>query len=615
MVNGVCQCYTTGAFVNTGVCSCGVNALNVSNTCICPTNSSLINNVCTCDKIVGQSIINGACQCPAGQSVVNDTCKQINYVINISDFECSQVLFTQQFDIQSITHQITDQNNFSTGYVFSTTIQNAFIDISNQVYSATVYPLFQSQNTFTNLKIQFGTQILNSGSLLQTSSSISINQMNIISRSGNQLTINSAKQLNILTASSTGANIIKLLINLSYAPSNGNITLINTINGVFNISGYQILGTYISTGTVAMIGLNIYYATIDVNQVSIKPTAFSVGNSSSYLFGNATTTSTIKINNFAVILGNSSEFVLLDSLSTTSTNYYQFGGIITYINSNSVFSVNNVIFDSYQKFSTGSYVSQSGFLVGYNGKAISNSIIIQNVCMQQNIISTTTFYYFGLIGLNIGNTSVLNVFVTFSVQGIYFYCFGIIGYQYDGSIYAEVMNLRTSVSLNTGEGYNVGSLFGWEAPQNCSIQNASIIKGEIKSSSQVGGFFGRQYNNLTMINSSMQYMNIVSNNTHVGGIIGYSLNNNATIMNSSIQQTNVSASGSNVGGFVGYCNQQLNLINSKIEFVRLLCSGNIGIIVGQLSGSVYFTSSSSTQIYVNNVLRSNCAVLSNRDGC
>ncbi|CAL6004934.1 Conserved_hypothetical protein [Hexamita inflata] len=239
MNNGVCQCYTTGAFVNNGACTCGEKALNVSNTCICPTNSSLVNNVCTCNKIQGQLIINGSCQCPAGQSVNNETCKQINYEINISDFKCSQELFTQQFDIQSITNQISASSNFSAGYVFSSTniIQNAFIDISDNVYSTTVYLLFQSQNSFVNLKIQFGTQSLNSGSLLLSSSSVSINQMNVISRSGSQLTINSAKQLNILTSSTSSANITNLLVNLSLAPSNGNITLINNINGIFNISG------------------------------------------------------------------------------------------------------------------------------------------------------------------------------------------------------------------------------------------------------------------------------------------------------------------------------------------------------------------------------------------
>ncbi|CAL6049750.1 Conserved_hypothetical protein [Hexamita inflata] len=584
MNNGTCQCQTIGAFANNGACVCGLNALNVSDTCTCPTNSSFVNNICNCDKISGQQIVNGACQCPTGQSVVNDKCM---YVVKTSNFECSLPVFTQQFDIQSITHQVTASSNFSDGYAFSasTTIQNAFIDISDNVYSTTVYPLFQSQSTFTNLKIQFGSQTFDSGSLLLSSSSVSINQMNIISRPGSQLTVNSAQLLNILTQSSNSANITNLLLNLSFAPSSGNITLINSINGVFDVSGYQVLGTYISTGSVAMLGLNVNSATVNMNEVTFKPSAFNVGNCSSYLFGNAAITNTIQINNFAVIIGSSSNFLLLGSISTTSyyNNYYLFGGIVAYINSNSVVSVNNVILDSYQRFST-SYVSNSGFLVGHSS-ASSSSITILNVCLQQNSTgSTTSFYYFGLVGRNNGNSSVRNTSVSFAVQGTHFHCVGIIGYQDSGSIYAEVMSVRASINLSSVSGNNVGSIFGLEYAKNCSVQNTSVAGGSINSgSSGVGGFVGYQTQNLT-------------------------------IMNSSMQQTNISSS-SRVGGFVGYQSSgQLYLIGSRIQAVRISGSST-GIVVGIVSGTISISSSSSEQVYVNGGLRGDCAAMSNRDGC
>ncbi|CAL6082996.1 Conserved_hypothetical protein [Hexamita inflata] len=576
--NGACQCQTTGAFPNNGVCTCGVNALNSSNTCICPINSSLVNNICTCDKVVGQSIIDNTCQCPSGQSVINDTCKQINYVINISNFECSQELFSQQFDILSITNLITVPSNFSAGYVFSSIniIKNALIDISDNVYSTTVYPLFQSQNSFTNLKIQFGTQTLNFGSImLSSTTSISVNQMNIISKPGKQLIVNNL--LNIITPTSSSTNITNMLVNLSIASSSGNITLMNNINGIFNISGYQVLGSYISTGTVAMIGLNINSATVNVNQVSFKPTAFNIGNSSSYLFGNVATTSTIQINNFAIIIGSSSYFLVLDSISTSTSNYYIFGGIIACINGDSTINVNNVILDSYQKFST-SYVRNSGFLVGSNRNTNSN-ITIKNLCLNQNMTSITQqFSYFGIIGINYGNTSIQSVYMSFYVQGMYFNRFGVIGEQQSSSIYVEVINLRTSVRISSTSGTYVGTLVGVQEGKNCSVQNVSIFEANINSGSTqyVGGFFGHQCEN-------------------------------TTIENSSIQQTNISAS-SRVGGFIGNNNNILYLINSKIIQVRLSGS-EIGIIT---DGTVYFTRSSSANIYVNNFLRSDCAILSNQ---
>ncbi|CAL6088343.1 Conserved_hypothetical protein [Hexamita inflata] len=587
MNNGVCQCQTVNAFVNNGACTCGQDSLNVSNTCQCPVNSSLVNKICTCDKIIGQQMVNGMCQCPSGQNIVNESCKQTSYVINITNFECSQEIFTQTFDIQSITNQLNSSNNFSSGYVFSASnvIQNAFVDISDNIYTSTVYPLFQSQNTFYNLKIQFGTQSLNGGSFIISSCiSISINQMNVVSRSGSQLTLNTAK-LNILTSSLSTANINNLLVNLSFSPSYGNITLISDINGVFNITGYQVLGSYVSSQTVVMICININTATVKVNQVNFKPTTFTVGNSSSYLFGNAVTTSTILINNFVVIIGNSSNFQLLGSIYTSIASSYQFGGVISCINSNSILSVNNIILDSYQQFST-SYVSYSGVLVGKNMQSNSSSITIINLCLQQNITSNTTKYdNFGLIGSNIGNISVQNVSVSLSVQGSLFWSFGIIGYQYTNSINVMVINLKTSVNIvSSGYGDNIGSLIGVEMANNCSIFNVSVVGENIRfssSSEEAGGFIGHQCYN-------------------------------ATIMNCLIQQTNIS--GSNyVGGFVGYVNGQLYLINSKIQLVRLTGT-YVGIVAGQ--GSVYFTSSSSTNNYVNGVLQHDCVVLSNfKIGC
>ncbi|CAL5994162.1 Conserved_hypothetical protein [Hexamita inflata] len=585
IVNNICTCnLITGQIMNNGVCECQALGAFINNgDCICPTDTSLVNNVCICDKISGQQVINGICQCVAGQSIVDNSCQ---YIINIQNIECSQQLFVQQFDIYSVTNLITS-SNFSAGYVFSGTmiIENAFIDISDNVYSTTVYPLFQSQSTFTNLKIQFGTQSLNSGSLIMSSSSVSINQMNIISRPDSQLKVNSAEQFNILMSSSSATSISNLLLNLSFAPSNGNITLINNFENWFIIDGYQVLGTYISTGTVAMIALNINSATVDVFSVSIIPSAFNVGNGSSYLFGNAETMNQVGINNLSVIIGNSSNFLLLDS------NSYQFGGVFACINRDSNINVSNVILDSYQNFSDIN-VNNSGLLFGQNLKL--SSITIINVCMQQNITSNTQFVNFGLIGINYGSTSILNVSIAFSIQGDTGICFGIIGSQYDDSIYAEVVNLRASVSFVFRFGNQIGSLFGYESAQNCSIQNASVIEGNISISSQrhsdygFGGFIGKQRINATIADSLIYQMNITGDR-YTGGFVGY------------------------------YSSGQLYLINSKMHLVRL--SGSIVGLVSQTTqdyfpGTIYFTNSSSTQNYVNDLLQSDCAdIISDTFGC
>ncbi|CAL6051473.1 Conserved_hypothetical protein [Hexamita inflata] len=586
MNNGICKCHTANAYVNNWACVCGVDALNVSNVCTCPAKSSLVNNICTCDQITGQQMITGICSCPSGQYVVNNSCHLSNYVITTSNFECGQEVFSQSFYVQSILKLINNSGNFSAGYVFNaaTKVENAFIDISDNVYSTVVYPLFQSQSTFMNCKIQFGTQTLNSGSfIISSSTSISINQMNIISRSDSQIKVSAAQQLTILAPSTTSANITNLLVNLSLAPSSGNISLFNNINGVFSITGYQILGSYVSTGTVAMVGVNINTATVNVNYVSFQPTIYNVGNSSSYLFGNAiTTTSRIQINNFAAILGNSSNFLLLGSISTASnlTSFYIFGGLIAYINSASTLNIKDVIYDCYQKFST-NYVSKSGFLIGYLSSN-SNSITINSLCIQQTMKSTTIqFVNFGIIGWNCGNLSIDDASIVFSAQATYIYCFGIIGYQQVNSLYAEVINLKTSVILSSISGDFVGSIFGAEQTTNSSIQNTILIDSSISSGSiHVGGFTGQLCFNLTIYNSTIS-QTIVSGTTSVGGIIGI-------------------------------CYQKLYLLNSKIQFIRIFGSAQIGIIIGEKGNDVIsLAGSSSTSNYINGAQQNNCAALSN----
>ncbi|CAL6040711.1 Hypothetical_protein [Hexamita inflata] len=573
-----------------------------------------INNLCELIKCLNNQ----------DQQNISGTC----YIVNNEDddkFTCSQKVYLAQFDVSIITHVIKNFDNFSNGYVFAsdTDIQNAFVDVSDYVYSTFVYPLFQSQSTFTNLKIQFGAQTLNSGSFIISSvQSIIINQMNIISRPGSQLTVNANSQLNILTDSPSDAIIHNLLVNLSL-DSYGNITLINNINNILNISKYQVIGDYISNSIVAMIGIHVQSATIHVNHVNFRPSAFNVGNGSSYLFGSSESENTITliINHFAVIIGNRLNFLLLGSISTTddTANYYLFGGVIAFVQY-SVLSniiINNVVFDSYQNFNT-MFVSQSGFLVGsiYD---LWSSVTINNVCILQNMTSTTNFRYFGLGGSCGVNTFIYNASVTFSVQGESFSAFGIIGGQ--GSSYAEVKNLRTSVSVNSISqppqdigNVVVGIVFGSLWAKNCTILNTTVIGGNIVSSQCNCGIFGILFFNTTIINSSISYTNISGYN--VGGIIGWQFEERGETIIRDSAISNMNIFGSNcVGGVIGLweCQFPLYLINLQINLVHLSCSGiRVGIVVGySYNGTYSFTNSIARSNFINGVKQTECANLSN----
>ncbi|CAL6000875.1 carboxypeptidase_regulatory-like domain-containing protein [Hexamita inflata] len=508
------------------------------------------------------------------------------YVIQQENqLSCSSKIYSSSFDIQIVTNKIS-QDSFSADYVFptQTIVQNAFIDLQDNIYT-TVKPLFQSQSTFINLKIQFGTQIISGGSFIlsSTATSIAINQMNIVSKMSKQIAL-TASQLNLITSTSINAVINNLLVNLSFSPSSGNISLINNIKGVFNISGYQVFGEYSSTLTVTMIGLNINTATVNINQMSFMPSSFNVGNGSSYLFGSSVgTKSTFLINNLALIIGNNSNTQLLASVTAnTSSYYYLFGGVIALMSDSSI-NITNIILDSNQKFSS-DYVRNNGFLVGYVQTTTSN-ITVTNVCLQQNIISTTIqFYYFGLIGKNSGNTYLQNLSVTLSVQGIYFGDFGIVGYQYYDSTYAEIKNLMTSTTLRSENGWIVGLIFGYESANNCSIQNAAVV-GQNISSGQT---------------------------SYIGGYIGFQLlNANLTTLDSQISEATFSGMDS-IGGLIGRSQSSLYLININIKFVHIDGTGqHIGIVIGFSEGTYAFSCSSSSSNYINGVQQKDCAALSN----
>ncbi|CAL6020897.1 Hypothetical_protein [Hexamita inflata] len=587
-----------------------VDGLCIQVTCVISGQKS-INGACQCTT-TNAIVQSGSCVCPPDQVVINNACQ---YVINESIYEqqCSYEIYNTFFDIQSVTNQISS-NNFSVGYVFSssTEIQNAFIDVSDNVYTTVVQPLFQSKTAFYNLKIQFGSQSLISGSFIISSSTvIKIAQMNILSRSGSQITVSSASQLNIITSSSTSANISNLLVNLSFAASNGNITLFSDIKDIFNISGYQVLGTYVSTQTVAMIGLNFHEfvklsPTLNVNQVSFKPNVYNVGNSSSYLL-TRTDQSTVIVTNLAIIMGNSSNFQLLGSISSTLSNFYMFGGVINY-NYHSLISIHNVILDSFQHISS-DYIGKSGYLLGYLLGSIESTQII-NVCLQQNITSTTLkFSSIGLIGCSYNNLLLQNTSIIFSVQGAQFWCLGVVGLQNSN---AQIFNLQMSMNLSESitQGGNIGSLFGIASA--ATIKNATLYKSNLTSCNAVGGLIGLQTGIITFLNTIITKLSISTGAWNVGGFIAQS-DGNANFVNSTISESNISTTSSRyVGGLIG-SSKNINLMSVKIIQIRLSgVNATFGIVSAEnLQGSQIISGSLAVQNYIKDVLQSDCSVLAN----
>ncbi|CAL6051383.1 InlB_B-repeat-containing protein [Hexamita inflata] len=554
---------------------------------------------------------------------------------------CSQKIYLYTFDITDVTNAVI-AGSFSKGYVFNTNIQNAFIVVAADVYNSqsTLNPLFQSQGSFTNIKIRFDTQSIKSGSFISsTSKSITINYMNIISKSGSQITQAASSQLNILTPQTTSAVISNLQVNLSFAPSSGIITLIASINGVFNMTNYHVLGTYCSTLTVAMISLNIISAA-NVNQVSFKPSTFNVGSSSSYLFSQVS--GSLIVNNLAVVIGNRSNYLLLSQIETTdkSSNYYRFGGIAANINSASNITVNYAIYDCYQQVST-TYVSYSGFLIG---NSQSQNTTLLNICFKQSMISSSTqFNWFGLVGSNNNNISVINASVTLFLNGAVIYSTGFIGFQEFSAYYAQVTNLKSSLSFISQSGQYIGQVVyrsfvgqgraancfvtnstlssanisvnahsvagfigsqGYNMPTNTTITNSSVNNSNISGLGSVGGFIGYQAQNFTIINSTVNKVNISGENA-IGGLISFQ-GQNATIIDSIILSANISGN-EQIGGLIGCSQSTLQLTNTKIQFVHVFGTNYLGVVIGQnADGAKTILGSSGAGNFIRNVAQQNC---------
>ncbi|CAL6025477.1 Hypothetical_protein [Hexamita inflata] len=576
MVNGSCiqvTCPIQGQFSINGICQCtNINSFIQDQACVCPSSSVLVGNTCTCTQL--------------GNSIVNNTCKKTSQVILNADntVMCTQQVSLTTYEVVSTIVYSIIQSNFSSGYVFSsTTIQNALIDITDSTYS-TVQPLFQSQSSFVNIVIQIGTQTLNGGSILSTGSQITINSVNIVSKQSTSISIAVGFQINILSPVSSNSIISSLLLNLTFALSQGNITLFGSITGTMDVNNYQINGQYFSTACVALLGISVSSANISLKYITAAPFAFNVGNYSALLLSNVQA-STISIVNIIIMLGNSTNQQITNSITSTATNTYQFGGLITYVY-NATTKINSLLINSNQSF-TSNYVANSGLVIG-NAQYYKTVVIIQNFCFKQQLNSTSlNFTSVGIFGLYIGNISIKQSSIIFNIQTAYLRNFGIIGSSKVSAIYSELIDMKVSVNTIVGTNSNgmVSSLVGDQEFSLISVQNLYVSSCNISSQNLNGCF------------------------------IGYSFSSNVTIINSSVQNSNITSTQQWVGGLIGYSNAcKYKITNVSVQVVRIKSASYQGIILGlDFNGSNAFTISSSWTAgnYVNDVQQVDCSNLTN----
>ncbi|CAL6020544.1 Hypothetical_protein [Hexamita inflata] len=408
-----------------------------------------------------------------------------------------------------------------------------------------------------------------------------INQLNIISRAGSQITASSG-QVNILITSSSNANITNFLVNLSFAMSQGGIALINNIAGVFIFNNYQILGSYQSQSCVSLVGKIASQSTITINNFNFMPIIFNVGNSSSYMFSQVAFTS-IQINNTAIILGNKSNSQISNAIITNSSFSYQFSGIISQT-FNTILLISKLISDCNQQYSQ--YIQKSGQLVGIAQQQV-NNITIVNICLLQ-YINTQQYRQSGLIGYQEGNISIQQMKIQYIVNGL-LTSIGLIGVQSSWCLQAEISNIviifNSIVDL-------------------ASYGQVSAIVGASSSTQQI---------NFSIINVIVQNSTLESQ-YYIGAFVGYySSNTNFVILqNSTVQFSNITGFKQMSGGLIGNSyNVSIKIDNIILQSLRIFAPSKYGIIIGFDNGNT-FNIQNSVSIgsnYINNVIVSNCASL------
>lgn len=249
---------------------------------------------------------------------------------------------------------------------------------------------------------------------------------------------------------------------------------------------------------------------------------------------------------------------------TTITNAYLTGGIIGQIN-NADATVTNCHNHS-NITATGNYI---GGICGYSTNGtVSN-------CTNDGRISGANSVG-GIIGqFNGTGANVTGCVNTGDITASSNYAGGVVAYLTGGNV-SNCRSDATVIAAGTAAGGLIG---GIESNKGVKVQSC-FAKGNVKGTSQVGGFVGNMQADAAYIVNSLAAANVVAtgkeSNQAAGGFVGYLKNStngkNAWIGNCAVYDVIVKApnqttntSPVRIGGFVGVHNKTTTAANSKIQ--------------------------------------------------
>ncbi|CAL6040003.1 Hypothetical_protein [Hexamita inflata] len=495
--------------------------------------------------------------------------------LEINDFQlpeliCNQMAFIQKFDISTIS-QTVSSSNFSSSYVFGNTqiVNNVFINILDNSLTNS-FSLYNHQTYYYNIKVQIGSQSIQSGSIISDQNIKSMNNIIILSKIGSLSAI--SMQLNILSRESTGLCIRNLYVSMLISNlSNGNISLIGLQNSVLNIRNYQVTGAYYSKQCMSLCVLNSNQAQISITNVNFKPNTYMFGNQSSYLFVQISTSS-ILIKQLVLSVGLQIARSIQTTLTSTSSNQLQYGGVISQISTSSVI-IHDTAVQTYLK-QTANFVNSSGIIIG---TSISSIISINQLCAFENTtFAGSALNQYGLFGTIGGKISFMDVNINYSAFGNgQFSNFGTMGLLTIDCNYGTFTNIQiTFVSIQKSSyednEINIAALIG-----NCNAKQVlfkhSIIYGNISAASNVALICGQQNSNFTIHNIELAN-SIILSSTQIqcsisGGLFGFIQSvfiNTYYGLKISVQVQSIALNYNSYSSCViGYVNNKMNLTIEK----------------------------------------------------
>ncbi|CAL6090292.1 Hypothetical_protein [Hexamita inflata] len=519
---------------------------------------------------------------------------------NIIELVCLQQSFVQQFDIQSVTHNI-QLSNISNSFVFETvSVNNAFIDIADFSLQ-TGYKLYKSQSYFYNLKVQLGSQSTGSGSIISDSSVKLLVSVTIQSKASTSVSVTASNQLNLVQKTSVGSNIRELLININFdTVSSGNLTLIGSASGSLNINKYQVLGKYFTTQQLSLCVLIMLNAQTYISQVNFKPYFIQFGNQSSYLLSYVEL-SFVQFKQITLSVGIDQVSInLISKIVSSAVNNFQYGGFINNIYTSQVIIL-NVVSKQFLTHQT-QFIANSGQMIG---STMQDSFVsISNLCQvgYDATVSGQQITASGLIGniggkLSFGDANINIIFsgsASFSNIG----SVGIITSSCQNATFVNIDVVFTSSSksaYDSTEG-NISALVGQSNCKKLVVNSSTFSNVSIVAATNISVLVGSSVSSNVIVNE-ISFNNIALaaissvNSNNIGTVFGSAYNSNLQSSQLTINGTNITsllAYAINLGGVVGYQYfGNISVIQSKVTNLYINGSSQCLAIVSGFSAGIY----------------------------